>query len=365
MAVGSLGVDASSPVLNEPKSSRYHRLRRRAGFVSLGCTIVLLAGFLYARPALPLTAYVIVLVGLNELITFPIAYYRSYHLEHRYELSSEPLSAWLRDHLKALAIGLALSLAAAHGLRQLITWNAEWWWGVAALAGAGLTALLAMAAPVLLLPLFYRFKPLDRAGLTARLVELSNRAGVPVLGVFEWGLGAKTRRANAALVGSGRTRRILLSDTLLAEYTDDEIEVILAHELAHHINGDIRKGIAIEFVLLLASFFVASIALNVLWVPLSLRGPADPAGLPIVLFAVGAVMLASTPFLNAFSRYNERRADEFALALTRRREAFVSAMRRLGAQNLSEESPSRATVWLFHTHPPIEERIAAARSAAQ
>lgn len=351
-------------VLNEPKSARYHRLKRQAGFVSLGGTIMLLAGMLYARPELTLTVYLIVLVVLNELITFPIAYYRSYHLEHRYELSAEPLSVWLRDHVKALALGLAFTIAAAHGLYFLIEWNTAWWWLGGALAGAVLTFLLAKAAPVLLMPLFYRFRPLERRELTARLVELSNRAGVPVLGVFEWGLGAKTRRANAALVGSGGTRRILLSDTLLAEYTDDEIEVILAHELAHHVHGDIRKGIAIEFVLLLVSLFVASIALDVFAGPLGLRGPADPAGLPVVLLAAGAVMLASTPFLNAFSRHNERRADEFALALTRRREAFVSAMRRLGAQNLSEESPSRATVWLFHTHPPIEERIAAARSAA-
>lgn len=351
--------------VNEPKSARYHRRKRQAGFVSLGCTVLLLAGMLYLRPALSLTAYVIVLVALNELITFPIAYYRSYHLEHRYELSLEPLSTWLRDHVKALVIGFALALVAAHGVHRLMIWSADWWWLAAAFAGAGLTALLAMAAPVVLLPLFYRFKPLDRPQLTARLVELSRRAGVPVLGVFEWGLGAKTRRANAALVGSGRTRRILLSDTLLAEYTDDEIEVILAHELAHHVHRDIRNGIAFEFLLLLMSLFTASMALNALWEPLGLRGPADPAGIPVVLVAAGAVMLAATPLVNAFSRYNERRADEFALVLTRRRDAFVSAMRRLGAQNLSEESPSRATVWLFHTHPPIEERIAAARSVVR
>jgi STE24 endopeptidase len=181
--------------------------------------------------------------------------------------------------------------------------------------------------------------------------------------VFEWGLGAKSRRANAALVGSGGTRRILLSDTLLNEYSDDEIEVILAHELAHHVRRDIAKGILLEFLLLLVAGAAAAFAITAVWLRLGLRGPADPAGLPVLLLAAGAVMLAATPLVNAVSRYNERKADEFALASTQRRDAFVSAMRRLGAQNLSEESPSKASVWMFHTHPPIAERIAAAKES--
>jgi STE24 endopeptidase len=221
--------------------------------------------------------------------------------------------------------------------------------------------VLARLAPVLLLPLFYRFVPLERPALTERLVALSRRAGVPVLGVYEWALGAKTRRANAALVGSGATRRILLSDTLLADYSDDEIEVILAHELAHHVHRDIPKGLALEFFVLLGSFYGAHLALRALVHPLALTSPADPIGLPLVVLVVGAVSLVMTPILYAVSRLNERRADRFALVLTKRPDAFITAMRRLGSQNLSEENPSRATVWMFHTHPPIEERIVAAR----
>ena len=347
--------------MNEPKSSRYHRLARRAAFLSLICTIGLLLAMLWARPSLPLTAYVVVLIALHELIALPIAYYRGFLLEHRYELSSEPASAWLRDHLKGVALGLAFAIPGAHLVYRLIAWSPDWWWLAAAVAGAGVTALIVRAAPVLLLPLFYRFTPLDRPALSARLLALSRRAGVPALGVFEWRLGEKTRRANAALVGAGATRRILLSDTLLAEYSDDEIEVILAHELAHHAHRDIAKGLALEFCVLLASGFVAAVALNRLWTIAGLQGPADPAGLPLVLLAGGGVALAATPLVNAFSRANERRADAFAIRLTRHNDAFISAMRRLGVQNLAEESPSRVNVLLFHSHPPVEERIASAR----
>lgn len=345
--------------MNEPKSSRYHRLTRRAGLASLAITVLVLAAMVPVRPPLPVAAYAALLVLLVEIAALPLTLYR-YTLERRYELSSQTLPDALKDQGKGLGLALALAVAGAVVVYRLIAVSSAWWWLMAATLGAVVTLVLARLAPVLLLPLFYRFTPLDRPGLSARLIELSRRAGVPVLGVYVWGLGAKTRRANAALVGAGGTRRILLSDTMLAEYSDDEIEVILAHELAHHAHGDIPKAIALEYALLLAAGWVASAVLNASWAPLGLAGPADPAGLPVLVLGAGAVMLASAPLVNAFSRANERRADAFALALTRRGEAFVSAMRRLGQQNLVEENPSRTTVWLFHSHPPLEERIARA-----
>jgi STE24 endopeptidase len=346
--------------VNEPKSSRYHRLKRRAGFAA-GCgTVLLLVALLWLRPSLPGAVYVVLLVGLHELIALPLAIYRSFVLERRYELSTMPAGAWLRDHLKSVGITLIFALVAAHVVYRLIAWSPVYWWLPAAAAATGATVLLTRLAPILLFPLFYKFGPLERPVLTGRLVALSKRAGVPVLGVYEWGLGAKTRRANAALVGSGATRRILLSDTLLAEYSDDEIEVILAHEMGHHAHHDIRNALLLELGLLLAACYAAAVALRAWWQPFGLTGPADPAGMPLLLLAGGAVMLAAAPLVNAVSRRNERKADRFALALTGNREPFVSAMRRLGAQNLVEEEPSRVTVWLFHTHPPMEERIAAA-----
>jgi STE24 endopeptidase len=201
--------------------------------------------------------------------------------------------------------------------------------------------------------------------LVERLMALSQRAGVPALGVYEWGLGANTRRANAALVGSGSTRRILVSDTLLADYTEDEIEVILAHEMAHHVYKDVSYGLLFESGLLFCSFYAASAALRTSWQSLALSSPSDVAGLPLLLMVGGTVMLAGRPLGHALSRRNERRADRFALALTRQQTAFVSAMRRLAVQNLAEENPSTAAVVLFHTHPPVEERIGAAQLAVE
>ena len=365
--------------MNEDKSSRYHRLKRRSavasGVLSAGLLILLLAtgASLALRDAAlsvsggspgglaTVAVYVLALALLQEAMALPVALYRSFLLERRFGLSSEGLGAWLTDHAKASALGLALALAGALFVYlSLAAWPA-WWWLISAAVFMAAMGGLAAIAPLVLLPLFYTFTPLERESLRARLIALSKQAGVPVLDVYEWGLGHKTRRANAALVGTGATRRIIVSDTLLADYSDDEIEVILAHELAHHVHKDILKGLAVEFVLLLASFRVASAALTVGWQRAGLESPADVAGLPLMLLAGGATVLVATPMVNALSRRHERRADQFALRLTRQPAAFTSAMRRLAAQNLAEERPSRAALWLFHTHPPIEERIEAAR----
>ena len=347
--------------MNETKSARYHRAKRRAGAISLLWAACVPGGALWLRPALPLWRYVLVLAVLHEIVALPMAFYSSFVLERRYELSIEPFGTWVKDHLKAFGIMTVFALIAAEGTYALIRWVPEYWWLAAASAGTAVTIVLARLAPVVLLPIFYTFTPLDRPALTERLVGLSKRAGVPVLGVYEWALGAKTRRANAALVGSGSTRRILLSDTLLAEYTADEIEVILAHELGHHVHHDIPKGLAMEFGVLLTSFYVADRVFALGGAAIGVANPADPRGLPLLIACIGGVSMLLTPLLHGVSRLNERRADRFALTLTDQREPFISAMRRLGAQNLTEESPSRLAVWLFHTHPPMTDRIRAAQ----
>jgi len=191
---------------------------------------------------------------------------------------------------------------------------------------------------------------------------LAERAGARVLGAYEWGMGEKTRKANAALAGLGSTRRILVSDTMLTNYSDEEIEVVLAHELAHHVHGDIWKGLLFESALVLAGFFVAARVLASSGERFGLTGVADVAGLPVLLLTTGAVSLLMMPAAYAVSRAQERKADRFALELTGNPSAFVSAMRRLGAQNLAEERPSRIVQWLFYSHPPLVERIAAANA---
>jgi Zn-dependent protease with chaperone function len=368
--------------LNEDKASRYHRLRRRSAVLSVALTASMLGGLLVSGGSasiadaayrisatghcqfspMAVAVYVVILALLQETLAFPLAFYHGFFLDRRYGLSVEPPAAWFRDHAKAMGLGLILAIAGAEVVYAAVRVSPAWWWLIAAAAFVAAMAVMAKIAPVVLLPLFYKFTPLDRESLRIRLVSLSQRAGVPVLGVYEWAMGKKTRRANAALVGTGATRRIIVSDTLLAEYSDDEIEVILAHEIGHHVHRDILVALIAESALLVAAFYVAGAVLDASWERLGFRSASDIAALPLLLLAGGTLTVGATPVVNALSRWNERRADRYALRLTRRPAAFISAMKRLGTQNLAEERPSAAVRWLFHTHPPIEQRIKDARS---
>ena len=378
--------------MNEDKSSRYHRLKRQASVVSLAWGVLVLAGLLGTGltftlralaessagrvvstlnltpvrwcSALTVVGYVCLLTVVNEVGGAPVGLYAGFVLERRYGLSNERLAVWLWDRVKAVAVGLLLACGGAVIVYALMAASPHWWWLTAGLAFATLIIGLTQFAPVLLLPLFYRLKPLDRDTLKTRLFVLAERAGARVLGAYEWNLSDKTRKANAALTGLGATRRILVSDTMLDQYSDDEIEVVLAHELAHHVHGDIWKGIFFESGLIIAGFYLAARLIQTLAVPLGLTGVADVAGLPLLVLAAGAVSFVMVPAAHAMSRAFERRADRFALDLTRNPDAFISAMRRLGAQNMAEERPSRIVQWLFYSHPPLHERIAAAQAFA-
>jgi len=369
--------------MNEDKATRYHRLRRRAVTLAVTWRVLLLSGLLLSglshtirdasealtapAPAwlqLPLDACLWVLAAalVHECGELPLSLYGGFVLDRRYGLSRQSAADWWKDHVRASGVALALAMAAAMWIyASLELWPTGWWlaaWGGAVAASVA----TAWAAPVLVLPLFYRFVPLDNEVLRRRLLALAEKAHVPALGIFEWRLSDRTSRTNAALTGIGRTRRIIVSDTLVADYPPEEIEVVLAHELAHHVYRDIWRGLAAGWLVTGAGLWLADALLRVAVVPLGLRGMSDIAGIPVIVLSSMAASLMALPAVNAVSRAHERRADRFALDTTHDAEAFISAMRRLGARNLAEETPSRAARIFFYTHPPVSDRLALARA---
>ncbi len=303
-------------------------------------------------------------IGLPySLATAPLSYYRGFILPHRYDLSTQSLGEWLIDQLKGMAVSLALGIPLLIGLYAVIRAAPETWWLLAAGLYTLVTVVLAALAPVLLLPIFFNLTPLDDQyeELRQRLLRLARSASTKVEGVFEIDMSRRTKAANAALTGLGRTRRILLGDTLLEEFDAEEIETILAHELAHHVHGDIPLSIAIQSALNFLSFYLLFLGFQALVPALQLGGQADPAGLPLVALLLGAFGLVTMPLSNAYSRWRERLADEYALNLTRKPQAFVDAMTRLANQNLAEADPEPWLVWLLYSHPPLQERISRAQ----
>ena len=371
--------------MNEDKSSRYHRLRRRAdlagtavaglvlfiltitgaaiGLRDIAATVsaVLPAPVQNAATVVLLTSFVFFLLQVFE---FPFSLYQGFVLEHRYGLSTQSGAHWLADQVKGAVLGIGLAVAGATVVfTALRHWPDDWWWISSAIFAMAMIGLVRLA-PVVLLPMFYRFRPLHRPELADRLLALAAKARTDVVGVFEWVLSSHTTKANAALAGIGHTRRILLSDTLLADYSDDEIEVILAHELAHHVHRDLWRGMAWQGVVLVGGFLVADSVLRRFAAPLGLQELSDPAGLPLLMLTGGAWSMLMLPITNGLSRAQERAADRYALSATGNVEAFVTAMKRLSQQNLAEEYPSVLVRSLFYSHPPIRERIDAARTHA-
>ena len=364
--------------MNEDKATRYHRLGRRARILSTLWTSVILIGLLVlgasaslrewassiavGSPTLVVALYVLVLSLLFDAATLPFSVYRGFLLEQRYGLATETIGHWLKDHAKAVVIGVLFAEAAAVFVYFTLRHWPGSWWVLAGLGYALVTIVLVNLAPVVLLPLFFTFKPLQKDALRDRLTALASKAGTHVMGVYEWTLSDRTKKANAALAGIGHTRRILLSDTLLAEYSDDEIEVILAHELAHHVHRDIWSSVVFDILLTFAGLFAAHQLLQWAVPYFQLQGAADPAGVPLLVLTAGVIGLCVRPLLNAISRSHERRADSFALQMTENPTAFITAMKRLGQQNLAEDNPSPFVLAFFYTHPPIKERLSVAQS---
>jgi STE24 endopeptidase len=224
------------------------------------------------------------------------------------------------------------------------------------------TVVIATLSPVLIMPLFFKFTPLEDQDLAARLIRLAERARTNVKGVFRFDMSTRTKSANAALTGMGATRRIVLGDTLLDEFTPDEIETVLAHELGHHVHNDMLLGVAINSVTTLAGFLVAHLGLRWGVEVFGLDSIADPAGMPLLALVGGAIGLIAMPAANAYSRWRERMADQYALEATSKGAAFASAMTRLANQNLADADPERWVVVLLYSHPPIRERVAMAEA---
>ena len=240
------------------------------------------------------------------------------------------------------------------------------WWLIAWAVFLGLFVLMAQLAPLILFPIFYKFEPLQNEELKAWLVRLSERAGTKVRGVYQWKLSEKSKKANAALTGLGNTRRIILADTLLDNYSPDEIEAVLAHELGHHAHRHIMKSIAVQAGTTLLGFWAANWVLHYAVDRLHMfETLSDFANLPLLVLVTTLLSFLLLPALNAYSRFNERQADRYAFQSIARVGPFISSMNKLAEQNLAERAPSRWVEWFFHSHPAISKRVQAAETWAK
>jgi STE24 endopeptidase len=363
----------------QEQAKEYAQIRRRLmlGDLALGGIYALLwlvAGWsidlrnyllgLTTNDWLLVAGFILVFGGIYFLIDLPLGYYSSYILPHRYDLSTQTLKGWIGDQVKGVLVGGVLGLLVIEIVYYVLRISPNLWWLWAGLILLFFNVILANLAPVLLMPLFYKFVPLEEehADLVARLLNLAERAGTRVRGVYKFDMSRRTKAANAAITGLGNTRRIILGDTLIEEFTPDEIETILAHELGHQVHRDIPIGILVESVITLGGLYLASLGLEWGVATFGYTGVSDIAALPLFVLVMGAYGLLVMPLGNAFSRWRETRADEYALKMTGKGEAYASALTRLANQNLAEADPEPWVETLLYSHPALGKRIAMAEN---
>ena len=372
-------MSASTNATSSADARRYATIRYRLLLVDLFMWCAFLGFFqrlgwshLVARwwlshvgsPALALLGYLAIFGAAYYLVTLPLNFYDSFLLEHRFGLSRLSIGDWLKREGKRLGVSALLGAFLMEGLYALLRLAPHTWPLWATVGWVVFSVVMARVFPTILLPIFYKTSPVTDDALVRRLLDLCQRAGLSALGVFRFELGAETRKANAALAGLGKTRRVLLSDTLLADFTPEEIEGVLAHELAHHRFHHITKQLLISAVGSWIAFTLTDL-IGQRWVQvLGLEGLADIAGFPILMLWLSVLGVVGMPLQNGLSRYFEWQADRFAVETTKLPKAFADALRRLGALNLADPNPPRWVAWLFYDHPPISERIQAAEAAS-
>jgi Zn-dependent protease with chaperone function len=305
-------------------------------------------------PVAAAAAYAALVTVFSSAVRMPLAFWRSWRRERSWGFSTQSAGGWFGDRAKGLAVAVVLGVGAWAAAVALARALPDWWAVPAGAALALAVLLLSFVAPVVLEPLFNRFRPLDDETLAAKLHLLSERARVPVREVLVADASRRTTKVNAYVSGIGRTRRVVVFDTLLQAADPTAVAVVVAHELGHRRHGHVMK----LTVLAMAGAVLAAL---LLWAVLGTR-VADPRTLPEALLLLLALELTALAPGAWLSRRFERVADRCSLDLTEEPAAFARAHLELARRNLSDLEPPRLVYLLLFSHPTAPERLALGRA---
>lgn len=355
------------------QAREYQKIRRRLTLFHLFLTPALLGILLASGLTFGMRANALAFTGGNDwgtvavyfvlfslyflIFDLPLAYYSGFLLEHQFNLSNQSFGQWGIDFLKKAGLSFVLSLALLEFLYFIIRKSPSHWWLWAWGGYAFVSYVLGKVFPVFIVPLFYKYGKLEDKPLETKVLALAARFGMPAKNVYSLNLSKTTRKANAAFMGIGKTKRIVLSDTLIDHFTHPEVEIVVAHELGHYKNHDVWRLLGFGLAASLIAFAVGFWGIDLLSRPFRLDSAANVAGLPLLFLIFYAVNLILMPLQNAYSRRRENEADRFALAATGNKFFFISCMRKLGEQNLADFDPPAWYEWLFYDHPSIGKRI--------
>lgn len=299
---------------------------------------------------------------LGSVISFPLNLYSGFILEHKYNLSNQTLLQWCWESLKGIFVSLILGIPLILIFYYLLlTFGVLWWLPVGCtlfVVSVGLSRI----APVVILPLFYKITPLEESPLKEKILSLTKKTSMHVEGIYSFNLSKTTKKANAAFTGIGKSKRILLGDTLMENFSEDEIETVFAHELGHYSHGHIKKNIFISTLSIFVGLYATSLAYAASLSWFGFNTLSEIAALPLLMLWLGVYSLITSPIGNMLSRKYEFEADRYALETTKNKIAFIGTMNKLAAMNLADTQPHPLVEFLFYSHPSIEKRIRAAEA---
>jgi STE24 endopeptidase len=364
----------------EERARNYESIHNRLFLIRVLFTVLLVSAYLFSGASVYLAdglrsrfgSFWPVINGLYTLITvfgfsavmFPLSLYSDFVLERRYGMSNQELEGWFVDYLKSLVIELFVATVFFEVIYAFLRYTPCLWWIWATFFYVVFVVVLAAIAPVVILPLFHKFEPIDNPSLTDAVKSFVEKAGLKVVGVFRWGLEEKTNAGNAALTGLGKTRRIVLGDTILKDYTQDEIVAVLAHEVGHYKHRDMARLIVAGSILAAVGFYLAHFflwALVAKFAKFGIAGPDDIGSFPIFIFCLLVFSLVTMPISNAYSRRREYKADAYAVGMIGSAGSLVNALEKLAAQNLADKNPAPWIEFFLHGHPSISRRVRRAR----
>jgi len=361
-------IDSSS--LQSKKYQRYKLIHNIAELlIGLGFLIlIVISGFTpiledwlgqFVRNQYGLLLLFVTFLGIMELlIQFPLTFLSGYYLEHHFQLSNQTLSKWFWEQLKGILVSTPLLLAIITILYTLLYYYPQNWWFLLGSVTVLFSIILARLAPILIFPIFYKFKPLEDEVLAQGVTRLCQQVGLNLSGVFQFNLSKTTRKANAAFTGIGKARRVILSDNLLNGMNHSEILAVLAHELGHYKLKHIWKGMAVGTVLTYAGLYLVSLVYASTLKQFGFINSSQIAALPLIGILLTLFQFIITPITNIYSRANEKAADDFAVRMIGSADSFISGLNKLAEKNLADRTPHPLIEFLFYSHPSIAKRIA-------
>lgn len=337
--------------------------------IFLTAVFIIVFQFFLSRPCLSLAEgitqnfyaeafiYGVLFMLFMYLVSLPLHFADSFAVEHVFRLSEQKIGAWLADEVKSSVLSFLLWAACVEVFYLIAKNSPDLWWLITAVLWVGFSVVLARLMPVLLIPIFFKYMPIEDGSIRERIVKLAERCGVKLLDVCQIDLSRKTRKANAALVGLGKTRKVIMADTLMREFTPEEAETVVAHEFGHYRFLHMWQLLAVSGVVTVLGFYFLSLVAGGTASFLGARGPADLYMMPSLILIMSFFGMLILPVQNWFSRRLEREADRYAIKMAGSPETFIAVMKKLASMNLAETDPPLLRKILLYNHPPIGERI--------